>query len=224
MTVDGAQVGAAAREGRAAALDHWLAGLFDTALAAARGPARLSSSEQRSPSSVTGVALVATGGLGRRECAPHGDVDLLLVHNGVPVTAIADRIWYPIWDARVALDHSVRTPPEALSLAIDDSRVALALLDVRHVAGDARLTGELRSAAHDQWRRTAGRALVRLRAAADDRSQRHGDLAFLLEGDVKESRGGLRDVQLLRAIGALGITDAYRPPVRAAHRRVLDVR
>jgi [protein-PII] uridylyltransferase len=206
---DATQVGAAARDERAAALDHWLAGLFDAAVDGA---------------SYAGVTLVATGGLGRRECAPHGDVDLMLVHRGKAVADIADRIWYPIWDARVGLDHAVRTVPEALSLAIDDIRVALALLDVRHVAGDPQLAGELRAAAYDQWRRTAGRALARLRSTVDDRVARHGDLAFLLEGDLKESRGGLRDIQVLHAIGALGITDAYRPPVRAAHRRMLDVR
>jgi [protein-PII] uridylyltransferase len=175
-------------------------------------------------SRVMGVALVATGGLGRRECSPYGDLDLLLLHRGAAVTAIADRIWYPIWDARVALDHAVRTVPEALSVAIDDVRVALALLDARLIAGDPRLAAELRTAAYDQWRRTAGRALVRLRNAVEERVHRHGDLAYLLEGDLKESRGGLRDIQLLHAISALGITDAYRPPVRAAHRRMLDVR
>ncbi|HKE63300.1 MAG TPA: [protein-PII] uridylyltransferase [Micromonosporaceae bacterium] len=214
MSVAAAQVGAVAREERAAALDAWLVGLFRAAIDAADGSLVRDS----------GVALVATGGLGRRECAPHGDIDLLLVHTGAPVAEIADRIWYPIWDAGVSLDHAVRTLPEALSVAIDDVRVALALLDIRHIAGDAHLSEQLRTAAYDQWRRTAGRALVRLRTAVDDRSARHGDLAFLLEGDVKESRGGLRDVHVVRAISALGITDAYRPPVRAAHRRLLDVR
>ena len=243
-----ATVGAAAREERAAALDCWLTDLFDAAVAGSPVPAGLVApypiptpnttvadsaavatlapprSDRVGDSRVMGVALVATGGLGRRECSPHGDLDLLLLHRGAAVTAIADRIWYPIWDARVALDHSVRTVPEALSVAIDDVRVALALLDARYIAGDPRLAAELRSAAYDQWRRTAGRALVRLRSAVDERVTRHGDLAYLLEGDVKESRGGLRDIQLLHAISALGITDAYRPPVRAAHRRMLDVR
>jgi [protein-PII] uridylyltransferase len=211
MSVAATQVGAVARAERATALDLWLAGLFHSAVG---GPLLCDS----------GFALVATGGLGRRECAPHGDVDLLLVHSGAPVAEVADRIWYPIWDAGVSLDHSVRTLPEALSVAIDDVRVALALLDVRHIAGDARLSEQLRTAAYDQWRRTAGRALVRLRTTVDERAARHGDLAFLLEGDVKESRGGLRDVQVVRAISALGITDAHRPAVRAAHRRLLDVR
>ena len=62
-----------------------------------------------------GVALVAVGGLGRRECAPHGDLDLVLLHAGRPAwTSSAARLWYPIWDAGLRLDHSVRTLAEAL--------------------------------------------------------------------------------------------------------------
>src|ERR1700753_199078 len=114
-------VGAVAREQRAAALDSWLRGLY----ADAGGPA-------------AGVALVATGGLGRRECAPYGDIDLLLLHRSLSGAGeLAHKLWYPIWDAKVGLDHAVRTLPEALSVAIEDVRVALSLLDVRFIAGDA---------------------------------------------------------------------------------------
>jgi len=201
-------VGAVAREMRAAALDTWLTDLY----AQAGGPA-------------DGIALVATGGLGRRECAPYGDVDLLLLHRGVTGAGeVAHKLWYPIWDAKVGLDHAVRTLPEALSVAIEDVRVALSLLDIRFIAGDKALAEQLRRAGLDQWRRTAGRALVRLRDAGTTRTKAHGDLAFLLEGDLKEAAGGLRDVQALRAIATLGIADVYRPAVRAAHARLLDVR
>jgi [protein-PII] uridylyltransferase len=163
--------------------------------------------------------------VGRRECAPHGDLDLVLVHSGVPgVQDVAAAIWYPVWDARLGLDHSVRTIGESLSAAHDDVKVALGLLDARHVAGDARLTGQLAAAARDQWRRTAIRALPRLREACDARWEAHGELAFLLEGDLKEARGGLRDVGVLRGIAYAGVSDALRPAVRAAHRRLLDAR
>ncbi len=65
-----------------------------------------------------GVALVAVGGLGRREVAPGSDLDLLLVHAGRPdVAAVADAVWYPVWDSGVGLDHSVRTVDEALAVA-----------------------------------------------------------------------------------------------------------
>jgi len=213
--LDQKRIGAAAREERAAALDAWLTGLFDRAVgehARAGDPP------------VPGVALVAVGGLGRRECSPYGDVDLVLLHGPRDVSGLAERIWYPVWDARVGLDHSVRTVPEALAVAREDVKVALGLLDLRHLAGDPELSGALRSAAVDQWRRGAPTALPALREVSRARWQAHGELAFLLEGDVKEARGGLRDVGVLRGIGMAGVADAGRPQVRAAQVRLLDVR
>lgn len=172
-----------------------------------------------------GVALVAFGGLGRLQCAPHSDLDLILLHTGVPgIDELASSIWYPIWDARVGLDHSVRTIPEALTVAQEDVKVALSLLDARHVAGDRDLTQQLVEAAAEQWRRTAVRQLARLREVTLARWKAHGELAFLLEGDVKEAAGGLRDVGILRAIAQGGLADTMRPVVRAAHLRLLDTR
>ncbi|OLE29693.1 MAG: [protein-PII] uridylyltransferase [Actinobacteria bacterium 13_1_20CM_3_71_11] len=202
--LDEKRIGAAARDQRAAALDAWLAGLLPP---------------------VPGVALAAVGGLGRRECAPHGDVDLVLLHQGrEDIGELAQAIWYPIWDARIGLDHSVRTVAEALAVAREDVKVGLGLLDLRHLAGDESLTGALRTAATEQWRRTAATALPVLRETTSARWEAHGELAFLLEGDVKEARGGLRDVGILRGIGMAGVADAGRPQVRAAHVRLLDVR
>ncbi|MEV6812412.1 [protein-PII] uridylyltransferase, partial [Micromonospora sp. NPDC051296] len=199
-----AGIGATARRARADAYDAWLARLM---------PGR------------PGVALLAVGGLGRRQCAPHGDLDLVLVHAGVPgVDELAAALWYPIWDAGLRLDHSVRTVAEALSVAQDDVKVALGLLDARLVAGDPELADTLVRSAADHWRRTAVRQLAPLRETTAARWQAHGELAFLLEGDLKEAAGGLRDVGLLRAIATAGITDALRPAVRAAHLRLLDTR
>ncbi|MGN9803785.1 [protein-PII] uridylyltransferase [Micromonospora sp. L32] len=197
-------IGEAARRERAAGFDRWLGSLV---------PGR------------EGIALVAVGGLGRRQCAPHGDLDLVLLHAGVPgVDEFAASLWYPIWDAGVRLDHSVRTLAEALSVAQDDVKVALALLDARFVAGDRALADTLIRTAADHWRRTAVRRLPALREITESRWRTHGELAFLLEGDLKEAAGGLRDVGLLRAIATAGITDALRPAVRAAHLRLLDTR
>jgi [protein-PII] uridylyltransferase len=219
--IDRRTVGAAAREERAAALDAWLAGLLPEGLQAARpDPVPVGH-----PAHGRGVALVAVGGLGRRECAPHADVDLVLLHDGRrDVRELADAVWYPIWDARVGLDHSVRTVPEALAVARQDVKVALGLLDLRHLAGDPALALTLRTDAAEQWRRTAARALPALREVTTGRWQVHGELAFLLEGDVKEARGGLRDMAILRGVGMAGVADAARPAVRAAHTRLLDVR
>src|SRR5918998_4451734 len=129
-----AGIGEAARRARADAFDTWLSALL---------PER------------SGVALVAVGGLGRRQCAPYGDLDLVLLHAGVPrVDELAASLWYPIWDAGLRLDHSVRTVAEALSVAQDDVKVALGLLDARLVAGDAALADALARTATDHWRRT----------------------------------------------------------------------
>ncbi|MEV2240006.1 [protein-PII] uridylyltransferase [Micromonospora sp. NPDC049891] len=199
-----AGIGATARRARADAYDAWLARLL---------PAR------------PGVALLAVGGLGRRQCAPYGDLDLVLVHAGVPgIDELAAALWYPIWDAGLRLDHSVRTVAEALSVAQDDVKVALGLLDARLVAGDQDLADTLVSSATDHWRRTAVRQLAPLRESTAARWQAHGELAHLLEGDLKEAAGGLRDVGILRAIATAGITDALRPAVHAAHLRLLDTR
>jgi len=199
-------IGEPSRTARAEALDEWLRALF--------------------PADVPeGVALVAVGGLGRRQIAPYSDLDLVLVHTGVPgMEELAASLWYPIWDARLGLDHSVRTLPEALSVAHDDVKVSLGLLDARHVAGDKTLSGELIAAAGDQWRRTAVRLLPQLREITSARWASHGELAFLLEGDLKEAAGGLRDVTILRGIGRAGVADTMRPAVRAADLRLLDTR
>lgn len=197
-------VGAAARAKRAAALGDWLRGLMPDK---------------------AGVALVAVGGLGRRECAPFGDLDLILLHSGVSgIDDLASSIWYPIWDAKIGLDHSTRTIPESLDAAVTDVKVALGLLDARHIAGDESLTRQLARSAHDQWRRTAARQLSRLRELCEERHRVHGELAYLLEGDLKEAAGGLRDVSVLRGIGMAGIADAMPPAVRAASSRLLDCR
>ncbi|MCU7723678.1 [protein-PII] uridylyltransferase [Actinoplanes sp. KI2] len=198
-------IGAAARSDRAAALDAWLNAIF--------------------PGHLPGVSLLAVGGLGRRDCAPYSDLDLVLLHNGTAgIDRIASALWYPIWDARLGLDHSVRTLPEALSIAHDDVKVALGLLDARHVAGDPALSGELIAAASDQWRRTAVRLMPQLKELTATRWASHGELAFLLEGDLKEAAGGLRDVTILRGIGRAGVADTMRPAVRAANLRLLDTR
>ena len=198
-------VGSAARAKRAAALDAWLQELF--------------------PQHIPGVSLIAVGGLGRHDCAPYSDLDLVLLHNGTAgIDRIASALWYPIWDARLGLDHSVRTLPEALSVAHDDVKVSLGLLDARHIAGDAKLSAELIAATNDQWRRTAVRLLPQLKEITTARWATHGELAFLLEGDLKEAAGGLRDVTILRGIGRAGVADTMRPAVRAANLRLLDTR
>ena len=149
------------------------------------------------------VALVAIGSYGRREPAPGSDLDLVLVHRDRrDIRDVAQRVWYPIWDAGVALDHSVKTVAEALAVAGRDLKASLGLLDGRAVAGDRVLGDELVRRGAEQWRQHARRWMRSLGDATAERHARMGDVAFLLEPDLKEGRGGLRDVTALRAAAA----------------------
>ncbi|HVV13741.1 [protein-PII] uridylyltransferase [Amycolatopsis sp.] len=172
-----------------------------------------------------GVALVAVGGLGRRELVPFSDLDLVLVHNQNPqVAEIADALWYPLWDARIGLDHSVRTPAEALQVASEDLRTAIGLLDARHIAGDPELTARLAAAARDQWRRTARKRLPELAESTSKRWQRSGEIAQSAEPDLKHGKGGLRDLGVLDALAVAQLTDRPGEESREARELLLDVR
>ncbi|MCG7528120.1 [protein-PII] uridylyltransferase, partial [Streptomyces sp. OfavH-34-F] len=205
--------GAPRRAALAALTDDWLTGLFTAA------------AEQ---SGVRGAALVAVGGYGRAELSPRSDLDLLLLHDGTAapaaVAALADRLWYPVWDLGLALDHSVRTPAEARRTAAGDLKVQLGLLDARPVAGDRGLAAALRTAILADWRNQAPVRLPALRELCRDRAARAGELRFLLEPDLKEARGGLRDTTALRAVAASWLADAPREGLADARRTLLDAR
>ncbi|MEP7020266.1 MAG: [protein-PII] uridylyltransferase [Pseudonocardiales bacterium] len=172
-----------------------------------------------------GVALVAVGGLGRSEPAPYSDLDLVLLHDGKVsgLAKLADSIWYPIWDSSIALDHSVRTVDEAVAVAKDDLKAVLGLLDARHIAGDPALWGPLRARVLEVWRATASKRAAELHELSRARWDTAGDGAFLLEPNLKDSRGGLRDAQSLHALAAAQLVD-FSAPVRAAYPILLDVR
>lgn len=171
------------------------------------------------------VALVAVGSHARRELTPGGDLDLVLLHRGRPdVAEVADRVWYPIWDSGQRLDHSVRTVQEARTVARSDLKAALGLLDVRRIAGDPTLVDEVRSAVLADWRADARTRLAELAEMTRGRWRDQGELAFLLEPDLKEARGGLRDMQVMRAVAASWVAQAPGQRVRAAHDLILDVR
>ncbi|WP_412126610.1 [protein-PII] uridylyltransferase [Streptomyces xinghaiensis] len=224
--------------GRRAALarltDDWLAALFTASAAGAvtrnGTPADPPPGEPRAPRPAPrrGAALVAVGGYGRGELSPRSDLDLLLLHEDTAdpktVAALADGIWYPVWDLGLALDHSVRTTAQARSTAREDLKVQLGLLDARHIAGDPSLTTALRTAVLADWRNQAPKRLPELRALGDERTRRHGELQFLLEPDLKEAHGGLRDLTALRAVAASWLADAPREGLAEARTRLLDTR
>src|SRR4029078_112860 len=86
----------------------------------------------------SGFAIVATGGLGRGELLPYSDLDLMLLHDNMPhdiVGQVAQFLCYPLWDATMRIDHSVRTVPEAVKVAGEDISAGLAMLEARHIVG-----------------------------------------------------------------------------------------
>ncbi|WP_329455427.1 [protein-PII] uridylyltransferase [Streptomyces sp. NBC_01497] len=209
---DEARPGRPRREALAALTDDWLHRLFDAAVA---------------ETGVRGAVLVAVGGYGRGELSPRSDLDLLLLHDGAPsgaLATLAERLWYPVWDLGVALDHSVRTPAEVRKAAAEDLKVHLGLLDARPVAGDAGLLTKVRTTVLADWRNNAVKRLPELAELCRERGERHGELQFLLEGDLKESRGGLRDATALRAVAASWLADAPREGLTEARTRLLDIR
>src|SRR4051794_19745191 len=186
LLADNSLTGAAWCASYSALVDDWLASLLARAL----------DSEQTSDAA--GMALVAVGGYGRAELCPQSDLDVMLLRSPRrDVKAVSERVWYPIWDAGVKLGHSVCTQREALELADNDLDSATALLSARHIAGDASLTTDLKAAARSQWERRSKRWLEDLAARVDARHAQAGEVAFMLEPDLKEGRGGLRDVHSL---------------------------
>lgn len=158
----------------------------------------------------SGFAIVATGSLGRRELLPYSDLDLLLLHDSLPadtVEQVADLLWYPLWDANIRLDHSVRTVTETLQVADSEVSAALAMLDARHIAGDARLSASLIDGVWRQWRATIPSRFAELVEETQARWRRSGEIAHRAEPDLKLGRGGLRDVQLLDALAIAQLTD-----------------
>jgi [protein-PII] uridylyltransferase len=173
----------------------------------------------------SGVALVAVGGYGRRELCPGSDLDVLLLHSGRrDVAAVADRIWYPVWDAGVPLDHSVRTVKEAMAVADKDLKVALGLLTARWIAGDRALAADLSRRADALWHARGRRWAGELDELVRMRHEHFGDVPFLLEPELKESRGGIRDVHVLGALSRAAPFAMRSEAVAAALDALLEVR
>ncbi|ODR01247.1 [protein-PII] uridylyltransferase [Mycobacterium intermedium] len=160
----------------------------------------------------SGFAIVGVGGLGRRELLPYSDLDLVLLHDNKPADVlgpVADKLWYPLWDANIRLDHSVRTVSEALSTANSDLTAALGMLEARHIAGEERLSNELIDGVRRQWRSGIRSRMDELVEMTHARWLRLGRIAHRAEPDLKSGRGGLRDVQLLNALALAQLIDRH---------------
>ena len=152
------------------------------------------------------VALVAVGGYGRGELAPFSDLDIMLIHDSANnIDDLASKIWYPIWDSGLKLGHSVCTVKQATELAKSELDAATALLSVRLLAGDESLANELSIEGVKTWKAGASNRLPQLMQRVRDRQQDSGEVAFLLEPNLKEGYGGLRDIHALIWAEAAGV-------------------
>ena len=149
------------------------------------------------------IALAAVGGFGRGELSPGSDLDILFIHTGLDESTLSSFVkamLNPLWSVGRQVDYSVRTRAETKSVARGDIKVIMGLLDLRHVAGNPYLTESLSAQSQKQWRKKFRSYIPMLRASIRERTETFGELAFLLEPDLKEARGGLRDINTIRAI------------------------
>lgn len=194
--------------------DRFLLSLFNDALG-------------KTGKSAKGLAIAAVGGYGRGELSPGSDLDIVILHQGQfsqsALSEFVNELLYPLWENK-SVDHSVRTRTETRDAAESDLKVALGLLDIRLVAGDADLVASVQSESLDSWRKQARSRLPELKKSLELRHERAGELAYLLEPDVKEARGGLRDINALRAISLSGATSVPLERISWAESKLNDVR
>lgn len=193
-------------------VDEWLQALFEAEIGKRRG-----------------ISLVAIGGYGRSALSPQSDLDVMLLHDGwdeAELGPAAEALWFPVWDAHISLGHSVRTISESIELAKSDLDTATSLLSLRHLAGDAELSDDLSDQSLRTWRAARRKWLPQIIEDSRGRVSASGEVAFLLEPDLKVSSGGLRDINAVEWIEAadIPILDQERRDLRAANNVLLAAR
>ena len=181
----------------------------------------------------TGVALVALGGYGRGLLAPGSDVDLMILHNGIPRIGDAGQpLWYTLWDAGIKVGHAVRTPKESMSLAGVNLEAETSFLDARMLEGDTDLFTSFAASAKAFSRKRDARFVADVREMMRLRHAAHGSATSQLEPNIKEGTGGLRDLHVLDwfapvvgdLIGLQLLDEAARDELDRAHRFLLTAR
>lgn len=149
---------------------------------------------------LNGVSIVALGGYGREQLSPYSDVDLLFLYNSKNkklAKEVAESLLYCLWDLGFDVGHSVRTVNECISLSKeDDTMILTSLLDSRFILGDLDLYNKLESSIFDKLLpKISAKFISKKIAESETRKKRFGGSVYLLEPNVKEGEGGLRDIQ-----------------------------
>jgi [protein-PII] uridylyltransferase len=184
---------------------------------------------QKAQSSVPSpsICLMAVGGYGRTELAPYSDVDLLLLHSPADqsdLSPLVEKILYPLWDLGLEVSCSSRSNAECLKMAQSDLQIKTSLIDGRYLDGEYEFFRNLydlfsKKILHRKVRRFAG-------SLAQDlylRHRKYEDPAYVLEPNIKEGDGGLRDFQIGRwVVRAKYKTDRWESILFPDHSRILD--
>ena len=157
------------------------------------------------PTEAERIAVLAVGGYGRAEMAPHSDVDLLFL-TPWKVTpwaeSVVETMLYILWDLKLKVGHASRTVRDCLRLGREDITIRTALLEHRFICGHAPLAEELGARLWSDLFRNSGPEFIEAKLAERaERHRRQGGQRYVLEPNVKEGKGGLRDLQTLYWIG-----------------------
>ncbi len=176
------------------------------------------------------LCIVAVGGYGRSELAPYSDVDLLFLYDPgfeEQLSAALDLFLYPLWDSGLKIGYSAHSAQSAVQFAKDDMVARTAYLDARLISGPDALFGMFQST-YDKLRRKTKSQFVA--AKLDEQNKRQAksfETRYLVEPDVKEGKGGLRDLQTIRWLykyvygGSVGGNRAADKVMEPSERRAL---
>jgi len=158
--------------------------------------------QETHPGESTKLAVMTLGGYGRQEMNVFSDIDLLFVYENKPdefLNALTDSILYVLWDSGLEVGHAARSVKECRKMMEEDVTILTSLLDARYLAGDAQIGGQLLETVREQIK---NKSIIKLfvegkQKEKQDRLKRFGGSVYILEPNVKESEGGLRDFHLL---------------------------
>ena len=160
---------------------------------------------RRYPSENPRCSVVAQGGYGRGELNPYSDIDLLFLYYwkvSPYVEAVTERLLYTLWDAGLQVGHATRTVKESIALSASDMKVKTALLDARYLCGNYDLYQEFEKAVESRLIKKRVNRFVQEKLTENRlRHESYGGSVYLLEPDVKDGEGGLRDIHTARWIG-----------------------
>ena len=177
----------------AAVQNEVLSALFDFVVNYVFGESQRTSGER--------LAVLAVGGYGRNVLAPSSDIDLLFLRNYKQTPwaeSVIEYMLYMLWDMGLKVGHAFRTVDECIRLAKEDLNTKTALLDARFMFGDEEIADSLLSKFRDDIINGHEIEFISEKLAErDKRHQKQGDTRFVVEPNVKEGKGGLRDLQTL---------------------------